>query len=234
MLKPLLIEIGVEELPAVPLLKELKNIEKKYTNLLEKYSLYSAFEFYYTPRRLVIWHKEFKTTQDDSVEEFFGAPLAVAYKDGIATAAANGFAKKCGATLEELSSIEKDGKDVLYYKKEVRGQDAVLLLEEIIYTWITSLDFGKSMRWGSSSESFIRPVRWLNVMLGNELVDLTLFGVKSSQTTFVHRISNFDGVAVHTQKEYFEILENGGVTLDSCMRREKIVMTLKILYPIQV
>ena len=227
MLKPLLIEIGVEELPAVPLLKELKNIEKKYTNLLEKYSLYSAFEFYYTPRRLVIWHKEFKTTQDDSVEEFFGAPLAVAYKDGIATAAANGFAKKCGATLEELSSIEKDGKDVLYYKKEVRGQDAVLLLEEIIYTWITSLDFGKSMRWGSSSESFIRPVRWLNVMLGNELVDLTLFGVKSSQTTFVHRISNFDGVAVHTQKEYFEILENGGVTLDSCMRREKIVNDFK-------
>ena len=59
MLKPLLIEIGVEELPAVPLLKELKNIEKKYADILEKNSLLCEFEFYYTPRRLVIWHREF-------------------------------------------------------------------------------------------------------------------------------------------------------------------------------
>ena len=54
MFKPLLIEIGVEELPAVPLLKELKNIEKKYAAILEKNSLLCEFEFYYTPRRLVI------------------------------------------------------------------------------------------------------------------------------------------------------------------------------------
>ncbi|MBC8238633.1 MAG: glycine--tRNA ligase subunit beta [Helicobacteraceae bacterium] len=227
MLKPLLIEIGVEELPAVPLLKELKNIEKKYTDLLEKHSLYSAFEFYYTPRRLVIWHHEFKTKQDDSIEEFFGAPLSVAYKDGVATAAANGFAKKCGVTLEELSSVEKGGKEVLYYKKEVSGQDAVHLLEEIIYSWITSLEFGKSMRWGSSSESFIRPVRWLNVMLGSELVDVTLFDVKSSKTTFVHRISNFDAIEVTDGKDYFETLKNGGVTLFASQRREKILSDFK-------
>jgi glycyl-tRNA synthetase beta chain len=122
MLKPLLIEIGVEELPAVPLLKEMKNITKKYSDILEKYSLLGEFEFYYTPRRLVIWHREFATSQADSVEEFFGAPLSVAYKDGVATPAANGFAKKCGVTLEELSTTQKGGKDVLYYKKEVQGK----------------------------------------------------------------------------------------------------------------
>ena len=229
MLKPLLIEIGVEELPAVPLLKELKNIEKKYTAILEQYSLYSEFQFYYTPRRLVIWHHEFKTKQDDSVEEFFGAPVEVAYKDGVATSAANGFAKKCGVTLEELSRATKGGKEVLYYKQEKAGQDSVLLLNEIINAWIKSLDFGKSMRWGSLEEGFIRPIRWVNVMLDSQLVDVTLFGVKSSKVTFVHRISNFDALEVSDEKEYFETLKNGGVTLFASQREKKILNDFKAI-----
>ncbi len=222
MLKPLLIEIGVEELPAVPLLKELKNIETKYAKILEEYALLCEFEFYYTPRRLVIWHREFKVSQEDSVEEFFGAPLAVAYRDGVATPAANGFAKKCGVSLEELSSAEKNGKEVLYYKKDVAGKSATELLPEMIEKWIKSLEFGKTMRWGSSSESFIRPIRWVNVMLNDELVPLTLFGVDSSKVTFVHRISKFGASEVSGAKEYFETLKAGGVTLFPEVRAEKI------------
>ena len=223
MLKPLLIEIGVEELPAVPLLKELKNIEKKYADILEKNLLLGEFEFYYTPRRLVIWHREFKTSQDDSVEEFYGAPIAVAFKDGEPTPAANGFAKKCGVSLDEIGHIQKSGKEVLYYKKDVKGKSSTKLLEEIINEWIKSLDFGKSMRWGSNSESFIRPVRWVNVLLGDELVDVELFGVKSSKKTFVHRISNFDALSISGAKEYFEVLKDGGVTLFPELRRENIL-----------
>jgi len=229
MLKPLLIEIGVEELPAVPLLKELKNIEKKYADILEKNSLLCEFEFYYTPRRLVIWHSEFKTHQEDSVEEFFGAPLAVAYKDGEPTPAANGFAKKCGVTLDELTTTTKGGKEVLYYKKDVKGQASTELMADMLGMWIKSLDFGKSMRWGSSSESFIRPIRWINVMFGDELVDIELFGVKSAKSTFVHRISNFDAVAVSGAKEYFEILKEGGVTLFAEDRMTKILNDFKAL-----
>jgi len=223
MLKPLLIEIGVEELPAVPLLKELKNIEKKYTDILEKNSLLCEFEFYYTPRRLVLWHREFQTSQPDSVEEFFGAPLAVAYKDGEPTPAANGFAKKCGVSLDELSTATKGGKEVLYYKKDIKGQDSKLLLSEIINEWIKSLEFGKSMRWGSSSEKFIRPIRWVNVMLGDELVDVELYGVKSTKSTFVHRISNFNSISVDGAKDYFDTLKDGGVTLYQEQRRENIL-----------
>ena len=223
MLKPLLIEIGVEELPAVPLLKELKNIEKKYADILQNYSLLGEFEFYYTPRRLVIWHREFKTSQDDSVEEFYGAPVAVAFKEGEPTPAANGFAKKCGVSLDEIGKVEKGGKEVLYYKKDIKGKASTELLSEIINTWIKSLEFGKSMRWGSATESFIRPIRWVNVLLGDDLVDVELFGVHSSKETFVHRISNFDAVAVDGAKEYFNILENGGVTLFPELRRENIL-----------
>ena len=222
MLKPLLIEIGVEELPAVPLLKELKNIETKYAKILEEYSLLCDFEFYYTPRRLVLWHSEFKSTQEDSVEEFFGAPLAVAYKDGEPTPAAKGFAKKCGVSLEELSSTDKGGKAVLYYKKDVKGKESAELLPEIIEKWIKSLEFGKTMRWGTSPDKFIRPVRWVNVMMNDELVPLTLFGVNSHKSTYLHRIAKFGALEVSTAKEYFEVLKEGGVTLFPELRAQKI------------
>jgi len=227
MLKPLLIEIGVEELPAVPLLKEMKNIEKKYADILEKHSLLSEFEFYYTPRRLVMWHREFQTRQNDSVEEFFGAPLAVAYKDGKPTKAAEGFARKCGVSLEELSTADKGGKEVLYYKKDVAGKPSSELLPEIIHTWLKSLDFGKSMRWGSLHESFIRPIRWINVQLDNALVPMHMYGVDAAKTTRVHRIANFNPVEITGIKEYFETLKSGGVTLFQQEREAKILSDIK-------
>ena len=223
MFKPLLIEIGVEELPAVPLLKELKNIEKKYADILEKYSLLGEFEFYYTPRRLVLWHREFLASQPDSVEEFFGAPLSVAYKDGEPTKAAIGFAKKCGVSLDELSTAQKGSKEVLYYKKDVKGKDSSLLLETIIDEWINSLDFGKSMRWGELQKSFIRPIRWLNVVLGGELIDVELFGVKSQMITFVHRISDFKPKKLIGMQDYFYTVRDGGVILFQDERRQKIL-----------
>ena len=223
MLKPLLIEIGVEELPAVPLLKELKNIEKKYADILEKNRLLCEFEFYYTPRRLVLWHREFKTQQDDSVEEFFGAPLSVAYKDSEATPAAIGFAKKCGVSLDEISSATKNGKEVLYYKKDVQGKKASELLPGIVKEWIKSLDFGKSMRWGSLDESFIRPIRWINILLADKPVEAQLYGITSDKHTFVHRISDFNAVPIDGSKDYFEVLKNGGVTLFPDLRRKNIL-----------
>ncbi|MFA5461996.1 MAG: glycine--tRNA ligase subunit beta [Sulfurimonas sp.] len=223
MLKTLLIEIGVEELPAVPLLRELKNIEKKYADILQKYSLLGEFEFYYTPRRLVLWHREFKSMQDESVEEFFGAPLSVAYKDGVATHAALGFAKKCGVNISEITKTIKDNKEVLYYKKNLKAEESSLLLPTIIKEWISSLEFGKSMRWGNLSESFIRPIRWVNVQLNDELVDMEIFGVKSAKKTFVHRISNFDAIKISGAKEYFEVLKSGGVTLFAPEREKKIL-----------
>lgn len=223
MLKPLLIEIGVEELPAVPLLKELSEIEKKWVTVLEKNALVGEFEFYYTPRRLVLWHREFKARQDDRVEEFYGAPVEIAIKDGVPTPAALGFAKKCGVEFAQLSRAEKGGKEVLYYSRNVEGQSSKAILGEMIDQWIKSLSFGKSMRWGSNQESFIRPIRWVNVTLGEELVDTELFGVRSSSETYVHRISHFEAKKVDSIQHYFELLKAGSVDLYPQSRRESIL-----------
>ena len=80
MTQPLLIEIGVEELPAVPLLKIVSNIEKSWKKLLDEYKLSNEFEFLYTPRRLVLRHNAMPTKQEDSVVELVGPPLSVALK----------------------------------------------------------------------------------------------------------------------------------------------------------
>jgi len=224
MTQTLLIEIGVEELPAVPLLKELNNIEKKWAKILEENALLCDFEFYYTPRRLVLWHREFQTSQADSIEEFFGAPVAIAFDtEEKATKACEGFARKCGVSVEELERNEKGGKEVLYFKKEVKGQSSKLLLSEMITEFMQSLNFGKSMRWGSSSESFIRPIRWLNVMMNDELVDAELYSVKSAKTTYLHRIASFDAQKVNNAQEYFELLKNNAVSLFPEDRRKDIL-----------
>ena len=229
MLQPLLIEIGVEELPAIPLLKELPNISKKWSKILEEQSLLSNFEFYYTPRRLVLWHAEFLTTQADKEEELFGAPVAIAYKDGQPTPAALGFAKKCGVSIDEIGRADKGGKEVLYFKRTISGKDTVDLLSNMIIKFIESLSFGKSMRWGSNSESFIRPIRWMGVNFAHKLVPVNYLNVNSQSTTYIHRQASFEPQNYTEPKAYFDILKAGKVDLFDTSRRETILKQFKEL-----
>ena len=229
MTKPLLIEIGVEELPAIPFLKELPNIEKKWSNILEEYKLLCNFDFYYTPRRLVLWHNEFTTSQEDSVVEQFGAPVAIAYKGGEPTNAALGFAKKCGVSLDEISTATKPNGEVLYFKKEVKGTSATELLNEMINKFMKSLNFGKSMRWGSRTDTFIRPIRSLSIVLGNDLVDGELFGVQSSKLSFAHRMVSYEPFTYNEAGEYFDLLKQNGVNLYPDDRKALILKQMKEL-----
>ncbi len=223
MTKPLLIEIGVEELPAIPLLKIIKNIEKSWENILKEYRVDSQFEFLYTPRRLVLKHQDMPIKQQDSTTELFGPPLAVAIKDNKPTKAGEGFARKCGVEFKELDKAQKNGKEILYYKKEELGKSTKELLQEMIDRWIASMSFGKMMRWGSRSDEFIRPVRWLQVRLGDESIDIELFGVKSGIKTFVHRMVSFEPIEVKSIDDYENILAKGNVSLYPKDREEKIL-----------
>ena len=225
--KPLLIEIGVEELPAIPFLKELPNIEKKWSDILEKNRLLCDFDFYYTPRRLVLWHREFQVKQEDSIQEQFGAPVKIAFKDGEPTGAALGFAKKCGVSVDELDKIDQGRGEVLYFKKEVKGTNASELLNNMVNEFINSLDFGKSMRWASRTNSFIRPIRSLSMVLGEEVVEGELFGVKSSNYSFAHRMISYEPFTYNFAGDYFAKLDNNGVILYPEDRRTRILDQMK-------
>ena len=223
MTRPLLIEIGVEELPAAPLLKTLDQMELSWSKILEANRLLTEYQFSYTPRRLVIWHPEFPVRQSDTELELYGPPVDIAFKNAKPTKAAEGFAKKCGASFSEIGRVKKGDKEVLYYKKLIEGEPTVSILEKMLVSWIESMSFGKTMRWGEGNEEFIRPVRWLLTLFGNETVPVELFGVKSSNFTRVHRQVSSNPVKVNSAKEYFETLEKGGVELFAGKRRERIL-----------
>ena len=227
MKQPLLIEIGVEELPAIPFLKEYPKIKEKWHKVLKENNLSCDFDFYYTPRRLVLLHKEFPLRQDDSFEEFFGAPKEIAFKDGVPTQAAIGFAKKCAISVEDIKTTQKGKKEVLYYKKDLKGKDSKDLLEQMIQEFIKSLHFGKSMRWGSLKENFIRPIRWLGVLLGDEVVDVKLFGVKSSNFSYPHRSLGFEPFEYKNSNDYLQKLSHNGVMLDQTSRKKLILDQFK-------
>ena len=223
MTQPLLIEIGVEELPAIPLLKIVDTIEKSWKKILKSNKFDTDFEFIYTPRRLVLKHQAMPTKQDDSTIELMGPPVAAAIRDGEVTKAGEGFARKCGVTFEALGRFDNNGREVLYFKKEEEGLPTAELLEEMIGKWIDSMAFGKMMRWGSRSDEFIRPVRWLQVRLGDEAVPVELFGVQSGTKTFVHRMVNFDPVEVESIDAYDDVLKEGAVILYPSEREAEIL-----------
>ncbi len=222
MTQPLLIEIGVEELPAIPFLKELPNITKKWQTILSTYNLQSQFTFDYTPRRLVFIHENFPIKQPQSKETFYGAPVEIAYKDGKPTNAALGFAKKCSVSIDEITTTNKNGKEVLFYEKDIEGKSAKALLSQMIEKFLQSLHFGKSMRWGNGSKSFIRPVRWLVCMLGEENVSCHLYGVESQKVTFVHRTDTFEPFSFSNIDSYLEALEKHHVIRNADQRRDVI------------
>ncbi|MEA3290160.1 MAG: glycine--tRNA ligase subunit beta [Campylobacterota bacterium] len=229
MIKPLLVEIVVEELPAIPFLKELPNIEKKWSDILQDNDLLCEFSFYYTPRRLVFWHREFKLSQDDKEVEQWGAPLRIAYKDGELTPAAIGFAKKCGIDPKDLQVEKKGNDEFLYHKKTVAGKNSSDLLNDMVNEFISKLNFGKSMRWGSRSDSFIRPIRGLSIVLGDDVVSGELFGVESSRSSFGHRMVSYEPFDFDFAGDYFCKLDKHGVVLYPAERRKTILEQMSII-----
>ncbi|MFA7084589.1 MAG: glycine--tRNA ligase subunit beta, partial [Arcobacteraceae bacterium] len=143
--------------------------------------------------------------------------------DGKPTGAALGFAKKCGVEVEQLSSINTPKGEVLYFKQEVAGVDSKLLLNEMINEFVSSLSFGKSMRWGSQPQSFIRPIRTLCVMLGEEVVGAELFGVTSNNVAYGHRMVSYEPFSFDFAGDYFSQLEKHGVNLYP-QNRKKIIL----------
>ena len=218
----LLLEIGVEELPAIPLLKIVDKIEKSWGEILKNYRLDCDYTFDYTPRRLTIRSNSFPLKQEDKTLELFGPPLNIAYKDNKPTPAALGFAKKCGVDIEQLSTTKKGNSEVLYYKNIEKGQESKELLEQMVKEWLNSMDFGKMMRWGSLKEEFIRPIRWIVATLDNRVVPLKLFEVDSSNVSHFHRFAP-NSVGSVEYDNYEDELNKNCVVL-SAKKREEIIL----------
>lgn len=238
----LLIEILTEELPAIPFLKEFKNLESKFKKELDSRLIKADFKINFTPRRIVIESNNFPKYSLDLVEELYGPPLSIAYIDGDKnkplSKAGESFLTKSNIELNELKTAIKNDKEVLYVKKQTKGQQTSELLESIILDFLDSLNFGKEMRWGraldsSETETFIRPIRNILVLLDDKAIKINGYKQESIKATLVHRdksnSSKLDYREVKNLTQYKELLENNGVILEFDKRKEKIVKEIKEL-----
>lgn len=227
---PLLIEILTEELPALPLLKELPHIVEKWQTIAKKHNITSSPTLYYTPRRLVLYEESFVAQSPDSLIESYGPPLSIAYVDGDKTKglskAGESFYKKNNLPLDyELETKIKDNKEVLYYAITQSGVATSSLLESMVVEWLDSLQFGKSMFWGDVEQGFIRPVRNILILLGEQSICVNAFNRhfgKQAQT-FIHRDVSFEPLAITSIEQYFDTLEKNFVILSQHKRKELIL-----------
>nr|WP_314381239.1 glycine--tRNA ligase subunit beta [uncultured Campylobacter sp.] len=219
----LLIEIGVEELPAIPFLKECANIAPKWRAVLEANRINSDFRFEFSPRRFVLFHEDFPQRGDDAQIVSTGAPKSVALKDGAWTPAALSFAKKCGISESELEFRQVGGKEVLYHAAVQKGRDSREILGEMIEEFLRSLNFGRAMRWGSGEFEFIRPIRSIACVLGDQNVDFEIYGVRSAAAFFPHRKFGYEAIKFKDAADYFALLERNGVILSEQKRKDKIL-----------
>lgn len=223
--KDFLVELGTEELPPKALLKLSKSFQAGIVEGLEKESLaHGEVKSFATPRRLAVLVSALDAKQADRLTEKFGPAVKAAFDaDGNPTRAADGFAKSCGVAVADLSTAEKDGVEKLSFASTLPGKSTNELLPAIVDAALAKLPIPKRMRWGSSRDEFVRPVHWLVMLFGEEVVPSTIMGVESGDYSFGHRFHHPDKIRISKASEYEALmLEPGNVIADFTKRRELI------------
>lgn len=220
-----LVELGTEELPPKALKTLINAFEKGVVKGLNDADLsFTEVAPYAAPRRLALHIKDLaeQTPQKDVV--LYGPPAHIAFADGKPTKAAEAFAKKNGIDVSELQT-ENDGKvEKLVHKAQSGGEATTTLLEGIIKTALEQLPIAKRMRWGASRTEFVRPVQWLVMLMGNDVVPATILGFESGRETRGHRFHCNQTLSLANASEYETTLhEQGYVVADYAKRQAMIV-----------
>jgi len=223
MAKDLLLEIGLEEVPARFVRGAMNQLKEKTERWLEAARIaHAGVEAYATPRRLAVLVRGAAEKQADIDEEVKGPSRKIATDEsGGWSKAALGFARSNGVDPEELIFKELSGVEYVYAKKSSTGADTASILPQGLHDLITSMTFPKSMRWGAYELRFVRPIRWLVALFGSEVVPLDIAGVTSGNVTRGHRVLGADTV-IAEPAEYVEKLRAQSVIADVAEREALI------------
>jgi glycyl-tRNA synthetase beta chain len=250
--RELLLEIGVEELPAAWLPGLTKQLAEKLQVRLKEMRLTPdvAIESFSTPRRLTARIGRMPERQEDLDESITGPPVSAAFNAaGEPTPAALGFAKKQGVPFEALERVKTDKGEYLAAKKHHRGKATVDALPELLGSLLRDLAFPKQMHWDAALEDgkgelvFGRPIRWLLYLYGGRVVPFTIARTVASASpqlqeittgamTYGHRFLATSGragrsIKVRTFDEYRAKLPEHFVILEHSERRDRIARELE-------
>lgn len=220
-----LVELGTEELPPKALRKLSDAFTSGIVTRLEQAGLkFGTHQSFAAPRRLALLIKDLETSQPNKASERRGPAIQAAYDaSGNPTPAAQGFARSCGVEFSALETLETDKGAWLVYRSVEQGKPASELLPAIISVTLDELPIPKRMRWGASRTDFVRPVQWLVMLLGDDVVDCEILGLKAGRETRGHRFHCNENLTVNTPAHYQQLLaETGFVVADYASRMATI------------
>jgi glycyl-tRNA synthetase beta chain len=221
----LLFEIGTEEIPAGYIRPAIVNMSKMMSDSLAELGLaHGQIKTAATPRRLTISIDQLAATQEDRREEVMGPPKAAAFDvDGKPTKAGEGFARSRGVGLDNLQIVQTPKGEYLMVVVEKKGEKTEDLLPGLLSDLINHLPFPKSMRWGSGTASFARPIQWIVARYGDQLIPCRVNEVASGLATRGHRFMAPQPFEVADFKGYLESLREAHVIANPEERRLAVI-----------
>ncbi|MDM5211661.1 glycine--tRNA ligase subunit beta [Peribacillus sp. NJ4] len=221
--RDLLLEIGLEELPARFVTASMKQLSDKVQQwLTEKAIDFGTVEAFSTPRRLAILVKDVEESQKDIEEEAKGPAKKIALdSEGNWSKAALGFVRGQGMTSEDIYFKELKGVEYAHVNKFIKGQQTVQLLSEL-QEIISGMTFPKNMRWANQELRFVRPIKWLIALFGNDVVPFSIADVETGRETKGHRFLG-DSSIIEQPDQYEETLKEQFVMADPDKRRQVIL-----------
>ena len=211
-MRDFLVELGTEELPP----KALSTLSDAFTtgivDGLKKAGLSHGFvQGYAAPRRLAVFIKDLAEGQPDKQTERRGPAVRAAFDDeGLPTKALQGFARSCGVEVEQLETLETGKGAWLVHRGEEKGKPTQALIPAIVQQSLDKLPIPKRMRWGDLSAEFVRPVHWLVLLFGDEVIDAEILAVESGRDTRGHRFHHPDAIYISEPSVYASLLETEG------------------------
>ena len=226
-----LFEIGLEEVPARMIAGAQEELEQRVVKMLERERLVRpgvVSRSFATPRRLAVWVDGVAERQEDVAEEMVGPSVKVAgwdgLRDGVATQAAMAFAKKAAVDFGALKTVTNPKGEYLAATSVKAGRAATEVIAAEMPKELAGIYWAKNMYWRAGRpERFVRPVRWLVALLGDEVVPVSFGGYVADRVTYGHRVLFGDAaIALASPGVYEEELRKGFVIADSEARRQRI------------
>ncbi|MBC5619323.1 glycine--tRNA ligase subunit beta [Streptococcus anginosus] len=223
MTKNLLVELGLEEMPAYVVTPSMNQLRDKMAAFLTDNRLtFDKIEMFSTPRRLAVRVSNLSEKQTDLTEDFKGPSKKIALDaDGNFTKAAQGFVRGKGLTVEDITFREVKGEEYVYVTKQEIGKPVEELIDGVADV-LTSLSFPVNMHWGTNTFEYIRPVHTLTVLLDDESFLMNLFDIESGRTSRGHRFLGHE-VKIQSADSYEEDLRKVFV-IASPMERENMIL----------
>ncbi|MEK4647189.1 glycine--tRNA ligase subunit beta [Exiguobacterium sp. FSL W8-0210] len=218
----LLLEIGLEEMPARFVLQSETQLKERVTRFLEEARIeFTSVESFSTPRRLAVYVKGLAARQSDLEETLKGPAKRIAMDEaGNWTKAAEGFARGKGLTTDDLFLGEEKGVEYLYATRKEVGQATADLLPGLKQV-VEAMTFPKNMRWSTQSLRYMRPIRWLIALLDDQVIPFEVASVETGRTSRGHRFLGQD-ITILRPNAYVEALAGENVIVSYEARRQLI------------